>query len=196
MSIIETVSGKMINIANPSPDDILLNDFAWAISRVSRFAGHTISEVPLNVAQHSVYVCDMILKNENRPDVEEIALFGLLHDCGEAYLGDIPSPVKHMPGLIDAFDAIENNFLNIIFEKYVGALPTPEQWDVVKKYDKKALRIEAYHFMVSRGQGWTGDTEPLDLIELQTYPKPSSSILAYEKFLHKYETLSSLISKT
>lgn len=193
MSSIETVSGKLVNVDQPNPDTVDLNDAAWAISRISRFAGHTITEIPLNVAQHSIHVAGMIMAYEDRDDVYDIAMFGLLHDCAEGLIGDIPSPVKHIPALKTELDRIENRLLWIIFEKYAGKQPTEEQWGIVKKYDKKAVRIEAYHFMPSRGLNWYDYDTPLDLIELQTYPEPMTAIESYQKFLEKYEMLKSLM---
>ena len=114
--MIETVGGNFVNVENPDPETVSLNDAAWAISRISRFAGHTITEIPLNVAQHSIHVADMILENENIPHVEEIALFGLLHDTAEGLIRDIPSPVKHLPVIKDEMDKIENRLLWIIFD--------------------------------------------------------------------------------
>lgn len=196
MNTIETVSGKLVNVDTPDPATVDLNDAAWAISRISRFAGHTITEVPLNVAQHSIHVAEMIISYEDRADVHEIAIFGLLHDTAEGLTGDIPSPVKHLPILKQEFDRIENRLLWIIFEKYVGKQPSDEQWAIVKKYDKKAVRIESYHFMPSRGLHWSNYDTPLDLIELQIYPEPMSAIDSYQKFLQKYEQLKSLIGSS
>jgi len=192
---IETVSGSLINVDNPDPKTIDINDAAWAISRISRFAGHTITEIPLNVAQHSIHVCDLILENEEFENPYVIALFGLLHDTGEYALGDIPSPVKHLPAIKDELDRIENRILWIIFDKYVGRQPTDDEWKIVKKYDWKACRLEAYHYMPSRGKLWV-NAEKLDLIELQSYPRPMPAIEAYQKFLEKFSMLKSLIEST
>ena len=193
MSLIETVTGKLVNVDCPNPETVDLNDAAWAISRISRFAGHTITEIPLNVAQHSIHVAEMIVEHEDRPDVYQLAMFGLLHDTAEGFIGDIPSPVKHLPALKAELDRIENRLLWIIFEKYVGKQPTDEQWSVVKKYDKKAVLIESYHFIPSRGRNWPGaDQYVLGLVELQTYPEPMSAIESYQKFLQKYDQLKSV----
>jgi len=52
----ETVSGKIIDLANPQVEDIDVKDIAWALSRINRYVGHTMSKLPYTVAQHSVEV--------------------------------------------------------------------------------------------------------------------------------------------
>src|SRR5690606_13924843 len=106
--LIETVTGKQINVTKPDAADICLEDIAWALSRIPRFAGHTITKVPYNVAQHSVYVSqlaeELIALPVNAPseivltimgvkeaitndviDKSELLLHALLHDGHEAY---------------------------------------------------------------------------------------------------------------
>ena len=56
----ETVSGIFFDVANPSPEDVKLTDIAWSLSRQPRFAGHTITKLPYNVAHHSVFVAEIV----------------------------------------------------------------------------------------------------------------------------------------
>jgi len=188
MPSIETVSGRFVDPENPTPEDLIIDDMAWALSRTSRFAGHTITTVPYNNAQHSVFVADMIDKSEDF--TSDLVMFGLLHDAAECYVGDLPSPIKRIVGLKEHFDRIENNLLNMIYEKYVGRLPSKEEWEVVKKYDARACQVEAYTFMNSRGlaKQW-GARQNIGLIELQTFSQPESSITSYNKFINKFNEL-------
>ena len=87
---IQTVSGRRVNPLDPSPDDIDVHDIAVALSNQCRFGGHTRRYY--SVAQHACIVSDQML--ERGADAQD-ALWGLLHDASEAYLVDLPHPLKH-----------------------------------------------------------------------------------------------------
>ena len=57
---LETVSGNFVDIENPDPQTIKINDIAWALSRIPRFAGHTISAIPFTVGEHSIFVANIV----------------------------------------------------------------------------------------------------------------------------------------
>src|SRR5574343_225812 len=116
---LETVTGKVVNVVEPTPDQICIDDIAWGLSRMPRFCGHTITEIPYNVAQHSLFVAREVANicdNPHQYPAEiaecvnivqpandsgrwklELILLGLLHDGSEIYTGDIPSPMKQIP---------------------------------------------------------------------------------------------------
>jgi hypothetical protein len=102
---IRTFSGRYIDIFDPNPDDILIEDIAHALSHQCRFGGH----IPkfYSVAQHSVFCA-------NNPFISK-KLEALMHDASEAYLLDIPSPIK--PRLTN-YHEIENNLMMVIAEKF------------------------------------------------------------------------------
>ena len=198
MPAIETVSGVYVDPENPDPETLLINDMAWALSRTARFAGATITPVAYNNAQHSVFVASMIEKHINSVPIRldkkserDLILFGLLHDCAECYVGDVPSPIKRIPKLRTVFSEIEDKLLNIIFNKYVGHIPSEEEWHTVKYYDARACQIEAFVFMRSRGltPQW-GPRQNIDLVELQSFSQPEQSVESYQKFIAKFSELS------
>lgn len=78
--LIETVTGKMFNILEPTPEMIDIIDIGWSLSRIARYNGHTIGNILYSVAQHSCYVADMIYAKTNS---RVQALYGLLHDGAE-----------------------------------------------------------------------------------------------------------------
>ncbi|MGH2359521.1 MAG: phosphohydrolase [bacterium] len=80
-------SGRHFYPLHPSAADVDLLDIAHSLAHQCRFAGHTRSFY--SVAQHSVLV--------SRVCAPQDALYGLLHDAAEAYLVDVPSPLKHSP---------------------------------------------------------------------------------------------------
>jgi len=135
---IETVSGRQFWFLNPQQDQIDIKDIAWALSCIPRFGGH--SKKTLSVAEHSLYVSALC------PD--HLKLEGLLHDASEAYLLDIPSPIK--PYLTN-YKEMENKILSAIYVKYLLGVPTSKP---VKEADNIQLHTEAYYLLPSRGETW------------------------------------------
>lgn len=84
MTKLTTWSGRMVDFTNPSPDDIHIVDIAVALSRECRYASHASHFY--SVAQHSVL--------RSRIVSQELAIEALLHDAAEAYIKDIPTPLK------------------------------------------------------------------------------------------------------
>lgn len=100
---IMTHTGKKFKPFNPRTEDIDIEDIAHALSNICRFNGHVNQFY--SVAEHSVLVSVLC--------PEELKLKGLLHDAAEAYLGDVPSPLK-----TESQEAAEAILLNKIFEKF------------------------------------------------------------------------------
>lgn len=88
---ITTASGKLFNVLEPRAEDVDINDIAHALANQCRFGGHT-SEF-MSVAQHSLLVLSVV-GNLTAPDDLDLHLAALLHDAAEAYLVDVPRPVK------------------------------------------------------------------------------------------------------
>jgi len=84
-----THTGNRFWPADPRPEEVLLEDVAHALAYQCRFAGHTRNHY--SVAQHCVLVSEMCDPRD--------ALSGLLHDAAEAYVVDVPRPVKKLPEL-------------------------------------------------------------------------------------------------
>lgn len=82
---LQTYSGGRFHPLNPVVDEVRIEDIAHALSLLNRFAGHT--KVPYNVADHSLRVMDHCSPRYK--------LLGLLHDAAEAYVIDLPSPIKN-----------------------------------------------------------------------------------------------------
>ena len=124
---IRTVSGKYVNVFDPRPEMIDISDIAHALSNQCRFGGHLPKFY--SVAQHS-FRCCLRIKNWQHK------LAALLHDAAEAYLIDVPSPVK--AGLSNYKD-IEHRLMEVIAEKYGFQYPLHED---VKQIDQEVLEIE------------------------------------------------------
>lgn len=149
MTWTQTYTGKRFDPLDPDPAMIDLADIAHALSNVCRFGGH--SQHFYSVAQHSVFVADYLFEIY---DDRKIALAGLLHDASEAYLGDIPRPLKYRPEFA-AYREAEATLEAMIFERFGLKGPYPE----VKKADNAILADEAKWLMGNPGAEW-GLTEP------------------------------------
>ena len=145
---IETVSGRVIDLVQPSPSQIEISDIAWALSRANRFAGNTCGRTPYSVACHSVWVADYVFDQTRSA---EIALHALLHDAAEAYMGDIPRPLKK---LVPEVHEVEQRLLSAIYEALYLEQPDSVVQGIIERADEQALMREAETFMVSRGVGW------------------------------------------
>lgn len=147
---IETYSGLFYNFDEPSPDQISLTDIAHHLSKAARFAGATMSDQ--SVADHSIIVAQIVLAG---PEPWR-AFEALLHDGHEAYLCDIPRPMKKKfgPVLKELADIADQS----IGEKF-GVDPIGFHHPIVKAADNLALRHEARLLM--RSGGPPGEIEPL-----------------------------------
>jgi 5'-deoxynucleotidase YfbR-like HD superfamily hydrolase len=144
---ITTYTGKRFYPFDPHPDDIDINDIVHALAHVCRFAGHSCQFY--SVAQHSVLVSLM------SPD--EDALWGLLHDASEAYLADVPSPLKKCPEFA-FYREVEAGLMAIICDKFKLSRDEPPS---VKLADKRVLATEARDLTMIEGC-LTIDAKPYD----------------------------------
>jgi len=118
---IRTYSGRFIDPFNPEPSDIRIEDIAHALSLQCRFAGHTKRHY--SVAQHCLTVVGLVPKWDK--------LAALMHDASEAYLLDVPTPIKHrIPGYVEA----ENKLMKVIAERFGFAWPMPNSVKIADKY--------------------------------------------------------------
>ena len=206
---IETVTGKLVDLNNPQSDSIAVEDIAWALSRMPRFIGHTITSIPYNNAQHSIYVAKIvksILHGEYEPikvipnDIAQAAAnitmsnlvystvtYALFHDGGEAYTGDIPSPVKKIPEFRPIIKSIEAKLDAAMFTALGIPQPNEDQIKLVKFGDQIAQAVEGYIFMPSRGSNWGLPAPSLSMI--QTFPEPKDSFASFNEFIEFYRNL-------
>ena len=99
---LQTVSGRWVNPFNPDPEQLDAGDIARALANQCRFGGH--SRAFYSVAQHSTIVSDVCAEGGASPAE---ALSALMHDAGEAYLVDLPHPLKHRSDLGPAYRQAE-----------------------------------------------------------------------------------------
>lgn len=153
-SFIETYRGERFFPFDPRPQEVYLEDIATGLSNTCRFGGHCRQFY--SVALHSLHVSSELVDHPPR-----IQLFGLLHDAAEAYLGDIPRPIK---AEFDDFEQAEERLLDAIWMAFDLRSPTADEWATVMAADDRLLAYEASE-LLSDGS-WAEDPPDLNY-ELQ-----------------------------
>lgn len=159
---IEVRSGKLLDLENPDPDLINIHDIAHALGFTARFQGHT--KFFYSVAQHSVFVADLVKKNGGALQTQHAAL---LHDAHEAYLGDIPTPLKRaLRAAGTAYDDLTRLVDKAVGERF-GIDPALFHCDLVRQCDAAALIIEGRQLLTSGGE-WLHADVPEEMLQLGT----------------------------
>lgn len=132
------LSGRRLDLLDPSPLDIEISDIAHGLARVARWNGQTSGEHAFSVAQHSLLVealfCDLV------PEASADArLAALLHDAPEYVIGDMISPFKSVMG--GSYKDCELRLQRAIHLRF--SLP-PEPTAALRKEIKRADQIAAY----------------------------------------------------
>lgn len=118
---IRTISGQYVNVFEPNPDTLLIEDIAHALSNQPRFGGHLPKFY--SVAQHSI-LCHHLAEESEQYNA-------LMHDASEAYLLDMPKPIKmEMPD----YNAIEDNLMNVLAKKFGFLYPKTKEVERVDHY--------------------------------------------------------------
>jgi len=143
--LVFTGSG-LLDVMNPAPEAIHLDDIAHGLAAKSRFGGHTRRDLPFySVAWHSLF-CETIAAQMDLPPV--VRLQALLHDAPEYVLGDAVTPVK---SLLSDFGPIESR----LWAAVAGKVGVPVEFaPEVKEIDALALDAERHHI------GIPGDWTP------------------------------------
>ena len=143
MSISYTTYKKhIIDFENFNDDLIDIDDIAHALSLTCRFGGQC--DYFYSVAQHSINCYKKALHD----GLNDILLYALLYDASEAYMCDIPSPLKK---LIPEYKRIENIVSSKIFNKYCGKDIDTNIHDTIKKIDNDIFEIE-YQVLMNNGK--------------------------------------------
>lgn len=143
---IETYTGVHFEFLQPKPEMVNITDIAHALSRQCRFGGHTAKFY--SVAEHSCNVAYVLARTREYRDDKRTLLSALLHDASEAYLLDVPSPIKqHLPGYKD----IEAGVMAAISKRFNFQWPPVP---MVHDADQCQLKTEAKWLLPSQGKDW------------------------------------------
>ncbi len=133
------LSGRRLNLLDPSPLDIEIEDIAHGLARVARWNGQTLGPAIFSVAQHSLLV-EEIAGQLNPQAGVKTRLAVLLHDAAEYVIGDMISPFKAVIG--EAYRETEARILDAVMRRF--GLPAP-MTQVASALAKRADRAAAYH---------------------------------------------------
>lgn len=143
-SWMQTFTGRRFFPMDPDPDEVDVLDVAHSLAMQCRYNGHVRSFY--SVAEHCVLVSRVV--------APEHALWGLLHDATEAYVGDMVRPLKvHMP----AYRAAEDRVMDAIATRYGLVGPMPAE---VKEADTRLLLDERDALLGPSPARWDVDGEP------------------------------------
>ncbi|MDG1416578.1 MAG: HD family hydrolase [Maricaulis sp.] len=132
------ISGRRLDLLDPSPFDIEISDIAHGLARVARWNGQTKGDHAFSVAEHSVLVLNIV--TELYPDLDiKWRMAALLHDSSEYVIGDMISPFKAALGL--DYREFEDRIEEAVHLRY--GLP-PHIPKLIKKKIKRADHISAY----------------------------------------------------
>jgi len=181
------LSGRRLDLLDPSPMDIEIEDIAHGLARVARWNGQTVGEHAFSVAQHSVVVEEILVHVQ--PDIEpRWRLAALLHDASEYVIGDMISPFKAALGV--DYRTFEDRLESAIHIRFGLPAKAPA---AIKKAVKQADRACAF-FEATQLAGF-GHTEavaifgaPPEGYNLLIEPWPAQ--VAQERYLHRFHLLS------
>ena len=168
------LSGRRLDLLNPSPFDIEIEDIAHGLSRVSRWNGQTLGEHSFSVAQHSVLVLDLFSAQAVNSSPRD-QLYALLHDAAEYVIGDLISPFKSAVGL--DYKSLEHKLEHAVHVRFgLKADPGEDLHRRIKAADIKAAyweatllagfdSAEAVNFVGERPGGRAPDLTPLSAME-------------------------------
>ncbi len=135
------LSGRRLNLLDPSPMDVEIEDIAHGLARVARWNGQTIGDYAFSVAQHSLLVEHLVLRDS--PGIERRwRLAALLHDAPEYVIGDLISPFKAAVGL--DYKALEDRLSEAIHVRFGLPAKLPQKVRAaIKRADREAAFLEA-----------------------------------------------------
>jgi 5'-deoxynucleotidase YfbR-like HD superfamily hydrolase len=181
------LSGRRLDLLDPSPLDIEIEDIAHGLARVARWNGQTTGAHAFSVAQHCVVVEEIVA--HIRPEIEpRWRLAALLHDAPEYVIGDMISPFKAALGV--DYRNFEDRLEAAIHIRFGLPAKTPP---LIRKLIKQADRACAFFEAVqlagfSRAEALEFFGAPPPGYSLRIDPLPPAQ--AQERFIHRYDVLS------
>jgi 5'-deoxynucleotidase YfbR-like HD superfamily hydrolase len=184
------LSGRRLDLIDPSPLDIEIVDIAHGLARVARWNGQTSGAHIFSVAQHTLLVEAVMRAQAPRID-DRIRLAALLHDAPEYVIGDMISPFKAVLG--DGYKSIEKRLLAAIHIRF--GLPPALAEDItrqIKAADRGAAFLEATElagFSEPEAKRLFGRDPGLPATARRDYLTPWSAAKAEKRFLDRFNAL-------
>jgi 5'-deoxynucleotidase YfbR-like HD superfamily hydrolase len=181
------LSGRRLDLLDPSPLDIEIEDIAHGLARVARWNGQTFGANIFSVAQHTLLVEEVARRRFGEPD-RRLALALMLHDAPEYVIGDMISPFKAVIG--DNYKAVETRLLSAIHRRFGLAPELPaEVIKLVKAADRGAAFLEATQlagFAVAEARRFFGARPVLPAAIERDYMTPWPAPKAEQRFLDRF----------
>jgi 5'-deoxynucleotidase YfbR-like HD superfamily hydrolase len=181
------LSGRRLDLLDPSPLDIEIGDIAHGLARVARWNGQTRGDHAFSVAQHSLLV-ETIFARQNPSATPQARLTALLHDGAEYVIGDMISPFKSALG--GGYKAVEERLQNAIHIRFSLPLRADRLKATIKKADMIAAYFEATElagFSLEEADRFFGRPRGFDAAELDLEPRPAGAV--QRAFLAKFDEL-------
>jgi 5'-deoxynucleotidase YfbR-like HD superfamily hydrolase len=184
------LSGRRLDLLDPSPLDIEIADIAHGLARVARWNGQTHGAHIFSVAQHTLLVEAVMREHTPRVDAR-VRLAALLHDAPEYVIGDMISPFKAVIG--GSYKVIERRLLAAIHIRFgLPAILPAEIERQIKAADMGAAYLEATHlagFAQAEAKRLFGRDPRLPAAALEDYLTPWSAGKVEKRFLTRFKTL-------
>ncbi|MGB8608171.1 YfbR-like 5'-deoxynucleotidase [Bradyrhizobium sp.] len=184
------LSGRRLDLLDPSPLDIEIADIAHGLARVARWNGQTSGAHIFSVAQHTLLVEAVMRERTPRVDVR-LRLAALLHDAPEYVIGDMISPFKAVLG--GDYKAVEKRLLSAIHIRFgLPPLLGPEVERQIKEADRGAAYLEATQlagFAQAEAKRLFGRDPRLPSATKRDYLTPWTAAKAEKRFLARFKTV-------
>jgi 5'-deoxynucleotidase YfbR-like HD superfamily hydrolase len=184
------LSGRRLDLLDPSALDIEIEDIAHGLARVARWNGQTSGAHIFSVAQHCLLVEALARMRQPRLDRGR-RLAVLLHDAPEYVIGDMISPFKAVIG--DAYKAVERRLLTAIHLRFgLPAKSAPELEELIKLADREAAFLEATRlagFETAAALRFFGRPPAVAAAMEREYLKPWPAETAQARYLERFGKL-------
>lgn len=182
------LSGRRLDLLDPAPLDIEIEDIAHGLSFVARWNGQTRGDHPYSVAEHSLLVEKLVGRMEPTAPAW-LRLAALLHDAPEYVLGDMISPVKHALG--DGYAALDRRLAAAVHLRFGLPAQLPEGAKrLIKRADRASAWLEAVSiagFSDAEATRLFGRPESVILAGLSADLRPAPVVRA--QYLSRHATL-------
>ncbi len=183
------LSGRRLDLLDPSPLDIEIEDIAHGLARVPRWNGQTIGAHIFSVAQHTLLV-DTLARRQGPLDAK-LRLAILLHDAPEYVVGDMITPFKAVIG--DSYKAVEQRLLAAIHLRFGLPPKLPAAQELrIKQADRAAAYLEATRlagFAEAEARRFFGAPPKLSAVLERDYLTPWAAQSAEARYLERFEKL-------
>lgn len=184
------ISGRRLDLLDPSPLDIEISDIAHGLARVARWNGQTSGDHAFSVAQHSLLVDDIFVSFRPEATADQ-RLTCLLHDAPEYVIGDMISPFKAVVG--GGYKQVEARLQSAIHLRFSLPAETPETLkQAIKRADQVAAWFEARQlagFSDREAAKYFGRPRGISGDDFDLTPLPARKM--EKAFLKRFQTLES-----